>query len=71
MAMKDWKLIEETRSSIEYQNTKTNQRIIIYIYGFIRGKQEFDVEIESVGRKKGFKTISEAMSYARNYMRKN
>jgi len=71
MTLKDWKKTEETSASIEYQNKKNLQRIVIYIYGLIPKKQEFDVEIESVGRKSGFKTKSQALAYARQYMRNN
>ena len=66
MALKDWKLIENNSNEFEFRNIKTNKKII--------GEKERDqfnrgwIWIINNGVE-DFKSKSQAISFARNYMR--
>jgi len=69
MAQKDWKKYPTGLDwALEWRNQHNLQRITIYRRGLLPKTSEWDVTIESV-ESKTFKTKSQALAYARQYMR--
>ena len=65
MAMKDWKKVGEKRGGIWFENKKTYQRLVL-----VKTLGENKYIITSGGEILGtFKTKSEALAYAKSYMR--
>ena len=75
MALKDWKKLRTTGEIPAWHNNQTNEDIwIVKSISDSKGRKfdyEFRSDISSPRTIKSFKTQSQAISFARNYMRKN
>ena len=67
MALKDWKLVFNVKDQVLYKH-KDGERIIIITDEGKRKKWLFSVNL---GNRREFKTKSQAMKFARSYMRRN
>jgi len=72
MALKDWKVIYEGRLMLRYKNQKKGNILEIYPEK-IRGKSVYFIAMTDKNsiRDKEFKTKTQALAFAKAYMRKH
>jgi len=65
MAIKDWKKINEGKNGVVFYDKKNLRNIFVFLD---REEKKWYVDLDKF---KSFKTKSQALSYAKNYMRKH
>jgi hypothetical protein len=71
MAIKDWKKVEDNKSGIVFKDRKNEANFIIIENPKFYKRKIWIIYINESSNNYRFKTKSQALAFAREYMRKN